>query len=87
MKKAIFSSILLYAAAAGGQSIPASIASGNHLNATFDDVHHAFTRIVLNESGWYSRPDANGIMETILTNTGGRKNASRVLMDSTTIKS
>jgi len=40
---------------------------------TFDDVHERFTAIVLNESGWKSKPDIIGIGGVLVSRGGGRK--------------
>lgn len=57
--------------AAAGFRVPES-------ESTFAAVHLAFTRIVLNESGWRSEADAIGIFQSILTNSVGSGFNSRV---------
>jgi hypothetical protein len=73
MKKYTFLLILLFTM---GHSIDAKLASSKPPLPTFEDVHEAFTRIVVNEAGWKSRPDINGILEVLLKHGGGR-NRSR----------
>jgi len=54
--------------------VPARIAAGKKPPVpTFDDVHQRFTAIVLNESGWKSKPDIIGIGGVLLSRGGGRK--------------
>lgn len=66
MKKALLPFVLLSASAVQGQqTIPASVAKASLPKATFEDAHLAYTRIVLNESGWYSPADACGILEVL----------------------
>jgi len=60
--------ILLISATAFGQTIERKTIP----KLTFSDIHEAFTRIVLNESGWNSIADIGGILQVHLTNTGGR---------------
>lgn len=54
------------------KTVSAALASEKLPDPTFEDVHLAYTRIVLNESGWESRPDMNGILEVLLRHSGGR---------------
>jgi hypothetical protein len=72
MKKAIFLFILLSTATASSQPISAKKAAEKPPVPTFKDAHRAFTRVVLNESGWKSKPDMNGITEILVSRGGGR---------------
>ncbi len=75
MKRQLFLLFIVIAATAHGQTIPADIATGRRMispTPRFREVHEAFTRIVLNESGWNSRADIGGILEVHLSNSGGR---------------
>lgn len=53
--------------------VSAFLASGRVPTPAFDDIHLAFTRIVVNESGFNSLADQDGILRALMWRGGGRK--------------
>jgi hypothetical protein len=53
--------------------VPAWAAAGKVPTPTFSDIHLAYMRIVVNESGFKSLADQDGILQAMLWNGGGRK--------------
>jgi len=62
---------------ADGKTMPASVAAGRLPVPTFRQLHNAYTRLTLNESGFKSRSDQEGIFRAILHGGGGRNHGRR----------
>ena len=54
------------------QAIPGRLAAGKVLVPSFKELHRQYLRIVLHESGWRSKADQNGILKSLLFDSGGR---------------
>lgn len=54
------------------RTIPARVAAGKVRSPTFAEVHRQYMRIVVNESGFKSMPDQDGILRTLIRGGGGR---------------
>jgi len=59
------------------EQVPARLAAAVMPVPTFDDVHRAYMRIVVNESGFKSLADQDGILQALLWRGGGRKAGRR----------
>jgi len=57
--------------------VPARLAALKIPTPTFDDVHERFVAIVVNESGFKSVADQDGILQSLLHGGGGRKHDRR----------
>lgn len=71
----VLAALLLVATTAFAEvAIPASLAAGKVSVPIplFREVHEAFTRLVLNESGFKSEADQEGILKALLFGGGGR---------------
>lgn len=68
---------LLVSASALAEQIPAWLASSKVPTPTFKDVHRAYMRIVVNESGFKSRADQDGILQALLYGNGGGRKMAR----------
>lgn len=66
--------LLMATSAFAEMTIPASLAAGKVSVPipTFQELHEAFTRVVLNESGFKSESDQEGILKALLFGGGGR---------------
>lgn len=73
----LFSVALLLSGNAYAETISAKLASASVPTPTFDDVHEQFMRIVVNESGWVSDADADGISRALVSQGGGRDHSRR----------
>ena len=71
----VLAALFLFATSAlADGAIPASLAAGRVTIPipTFREVHEAFTRLVVNESGFKSEGDQEGILTALLFGGGGR---------------
>jgi len=76
MRWSILLAFLLLGTAAAhvhAEGISARVASAIMPVPTFADVHRAYMRIAVNESGFRSLADQDGILQALLWNGGGRK--------------
>ena len=72
------SMILLVAAApVGGQSISAKLAAARMPTPSFVELHEQYLHVVVNESGFKSQSDQEGILDALLHGGGGRVEGRR----------
>lgn len=75
LRRLIFCGIVVLVSASGTAQIPADLAAGNQRKIpipTFGELHTAYFRIVVNESGWINLADQDGILQALINCGGGR---------------
>lgn len=69
--------ILVQPANADPQSVSARLASVSYPVPTFAELHERFAALCVNESGFISIPDQDGILRAMLSSGGGGRRAGR----------
>lgn len=69
--------LVLPALADSGEVVSARLAAYEFPVPTFAELHLAFVRICANESGFFSLPDQDGILQAMLFGGGGGRKAGR----------
>jgi len=71
------SALLSLPVSADPKVVPARLAALKFPTPTFDDLHERFVAIVVNESGFKSIADQDGMLQALLHGGGGRKSGRR----------